>query len=107
MKSGRVHLGRTRRWLPAEGPFTVAVGFARAAWIGAPGQRPPAFGSMTYRSEVTVDDRGRLVLDRRARAWLHVDDPAAFDVVVMPVESGGVLLVPTEGFGRRWMEVTS
>jgi len=50
---------------------------------------------------------GRLVLDRWARAWLHVADPAAFDVVVMPVESGGVLLVPTEGFGRRWLEVTS
>jgi hypothetical protein len=61
---------------------------------------------MAYRGEARLDRRGRAVLDRRARAWLGVADPSAFEVVVMPVATGGVLVVPVEGFSRRLAGVT-
>lgn len=46
------------------------------------------------------------VLDRQARAWLALTDPANFEALVMPTPSGGVLVVPTEGFARRVAAVT-
>lgn len=53
-----------------------------------------------------MDRRGRVVLSRQVRAWLDVADPAAFEAVVMPVPTGGLLLVPVEGFGQRFEAVT-
>ena len=89
-----------------DGPVMVVVGFAVAGWLGAPDDRPPDLGRMAYRGEARLDRRGRAVLDRRARAWLGVADPSAFEVVVMPVATGGVLVVPVEGFSRRLAGVT-
>ena len=60
---------------------------------------------MVSRGETTIDGRGRAVLDRRTRAWLAVKDPTRFEVMLMPVGSGGVLVIPIEDFTRRWAEV--
>lgn len=107
VESGRVHLGRLRPQLPA-GRVTVLVGFASLGWLGDPeAATPPDLGRMVYRSDVSADRRGRVVLDRRARAWLAVADAASFDALVMPSPAGGVLVVPVEDFGRRISEVTS
>ena len=54
-----------------------------------------------WRTTAPFDARGRVVLDRRARAYLAVADPAAFDAVVLAPSGGGLLLVPVEGFDRR------
>ncbi len=35
------------------------------------------------------------------RAWLAVADPMRFEAFLMPCPSGGVLVVPVEGFARR------
>jgi hypothetical protein len=105
--SGRVHLGRLRSRLPVDGPVAVLVGFGSLVWLGDPGEvTPPDLGRMAYRSEVTVDRRGRVVLDRRARAWLAVEDPTSFEALVMSAPAGGVLVVPVEDFGRRIEAVT-
>lgn len=104
--SGRLHVGRVRRWLPSEGPVEVAAGFATACWLGAPGEPCPDLGRLVHRSETAVDRRGRVVIGRQARAWLEVRDPAGFEVVVMAVATGGVLVVPVEGFARRFEAVT-
>lgn len=107
VRSGRLHLGRVRRWLPRDGSVSVVVGFAAVCWLGSTAERAPDLGRLTYRCEACLDDRGRVVLDRQVRAWLDVADPAAFEVVVMPVTSGGVVVVPVEDFGRRFEAVTS
>jgi hypothetical protein len=106
VRSGRLNLGRLRHRLPTTGPVMVVVGFAVAGWLGSPDERPPGLGPLAYRGEVSIDRRGRVVLDRRARAWLGVTDPTAFEAVVMPVATGGVLVMPIEGFTRRLAEVT-
>lgn len=106
VESGRVHLGRLRSQLPT-GRVTVLVGFASLAWLGDPEvTTPPDLGRMVYRSDVSVDRRGRVVLDRRARAWLAVADPASFDALVMTSPAGGVLVVPVEDFALRVEGVT-
>jgi hypothetical protein len=84
----------------------VAVGFGAVCWLGAPSDPVPVLGPMTYRTEARVDGRGRVVLDRRVRAWLAVEDPGGFEALVMPAPGGGVLVVPVEGFARRLGEVT-
>jgi hypothetical protein len=62
---------------------------------------------MVYRTVVRADRRGRVVLDRQARAWLALPDPAVFEALVMPAPTAGVLVVPVEGFARRVAAVTS
>jgi hypothetical protein len=42
---------------------------------------------MVYRAETTPDRRSRVVLDRRARAWLAVATPTEFEAVVMAAAS--------------------
>jgi hypothetical protein len=107
VRSGRVHLGRLRAHLPTSGPVTVVAGFATVCWLGGPDECPPDLGRMVYRAETTPDRRGRVVLDRRARAWLAVAAPGEFEAVVMAAPLGGVLVVPTEDYARRSEAVTS
>ena len=105
--SGRVHLGRLRSHLPVDGPVVLAAGFGTLVWLGGPGlSEPDGLGSMVYRREVAVDRRGRVVLDRQARAWLAVTDTMAFEALVMPAPGGGVLVIPVDGFARRVEAVT-
>jgi hypothetical protein len=101
VRSGRLHVGRLRSRLPVDGPVRVLVGFGSVCWLGGPHDVPPGLGRMVFRAEAPIDRRGRVVLDRRARAWLAVEDPAAFEAVVMPAPAGGVLVVPVEGFAGR------
>ena len=81
-------------------------GFASAAWVGPPTASAPHLGRLAYRSETRVDERGRLLLDFRVRDWLGVADPLAFEVVVVPAEAGGLLIVPVEDFAHRWEAIT-
>jgi hypothetical protein len=104
--SGRVHLGRLRSHLPADGPLAIVVGFGSLAWLGGPDEAAPDLGRMVYRTVVRADRRGRVVLDRQARAWLALTDPVIFEVLVMPAPAGGVLVVPVDGFARRVAAVT-
>ncbi|MCW2749324.1 MAG: hypothetical protein JWR83_434 [Aeromicrobium sp.] len=84
----------------------VAVGFATACWIGATGIPAPDLGRLGYRSATDVDSRGRVVLDHRVRAWLGVDDPMSFDIVIAPAADGGLLIVPVDDFARRWQAIS-
>jgi hypothetical protein len=97
---GRVHLGRLRSQLP-NGPLSLLVGFGTVAWLGDPTSAAPDLGRMVYRRTVELDGRGRLALDRQARAWLTVSDAASFDALVMSAPGGGLVVVPVEDFGRR------
>jgi hypothetical protein len=108
VRNGRLHLARLREWLPAGDQVVVVTGFASACWLGGPGVQPPGLGDHLYRSVTSVDRRGRVVLDRRSRAWLAVTDPARFEAVALPVmwDCGGVLVVPVEDYGRRFEAVT-
>ncbi len=105
--SGRVHLGRLRSHLPADGPIAMVVGFGSLAWLGGPNDTAPELGRMVYRTVVRADRRGRVVLDRQARAWLALPDPVTFEALVMPAPTAGVLVAPTDGFARRVAAVTS
>lgn len=104
--AGRFHLGRLRPLVQHEGsaPVVVVVGFALACWLGPDAAAAPALGRLRHRTETHVDSRGRLRLHRRVRTYLDVADPAAFEVVPVPLD-GGVLLVPLENFERRAEEV--
>lgn len=87
--SGRVHLGRLRSHLPADRPIAVVVGFGSLVWLGALDEAAPDLGRMVYRSVVRADHRGRVVLNRQARAWLALPDPASFEALVMPATRVG------------------
>ena len=67
---------------------------------------PPHLGRLAYRTETPVDGRRRLLLDFRVRSWLGVADTLAFEVVGVPSETGGLLIVPVEDFSRRWEVIT-
>jgi len=105
---GRVALGRYRWLLAGREPgdtFNVVVGFATACWIGRPGAVAPRLGELAYRGVVTPDVRGRVLLDRTMRAYLHVADGNRLSAVIVPLPDGGqpdaVLVIPTEGFAAR------
>jgi hypothetical protein len=102
VRGGRLHLGRLRPLLDPTQPVAVVAGFSTACWLGPREANPPDLGRLAYRSETTVDARGRVVLDLRVRAWLGVADAKAFDVVAVPAPAGGLLVVPIEDFARRW-----
>lgn len=102
IRRGRLHLGRLRNLLDTAEPVAVAAGFATAAWLGSPTASPPNLGRLAYRTETHTDARGRVVLDLRVRAWLAVEDPMCFEVITVPAERGGLLVVPIEDFARRW-----
>jgi hypothetical protein len=101
VRSGRVHVGRLCAALPRSGRVRVLAGFRTVAWLGGPEDSPPGLGPMPYRGTAEVDGRGRVVLDRQARAWLAVTTPGAFGAVVMPAPGGGLLLVPVEDYAER------
>src|SRR5262245_3020379 len=82
---GRLHLARIRHWLPVDGRVAVVAGFGTAAWLGSPDDQPPDLGRHVYRSTAVVDGRGRVILDRRSRAWLAVADIVSFQAVTMPL----------------------
>jgi hypothetical protein len=107
VRSGRLNVGRVRRWLPApDGVVTVLAGFGTAAWLGPHDVPCPRLGRLVCRSDTRIDRRGRVVLGRQVRAWLAVADAMLFEAVLMPVPTGGVLVVPVEGFARRAEAVT-
>ena len=102
VRDGRMALGRQRVVLgPDAGKLTVAAGFNTAAWLGCADLAAPVLGRLVWRGTTTIDARGRVLLDRRARAYLSVADLAKFDVVVLRPAGGGLLLVPLEGFEAR------
>jgi hypothetical protein len=108
VRQGRLHLGRVRRWLPPDGEVVVLAGFGTACWLGSPDVAPPDLGRHVHRSLAVIDTRNRVVLGRRARAWLAVADPAAFEAVTLPLgwDGEGLLVVPVEDYARRLEVVT-
>jgi hypothetical protein len=106
IRRGRLHLGRLRDLLELGQPVAVTAGFGTAVWLGRPVAAPSDLGRLAYRTETRVDGRGRVVLDLRVRAWLAVQDPMFFDVVAVPAERDGLLIVPIEDFARRWEVIT-
>ena len=105
--NGRVAVGRLRHWLPLDGSLVVLVGFATACWLGSPEAQPPDLGRHVYRSTAAVDGRGRVLIDRRSRAWLATADPASFQAIALPLGGpGGLLVVPVEDYARRIEAVT-
>jgi hypothetical protein len=107
VRSGRLSLGRVRQWLPVDGVVSVLAGFGTACWLGSPDERAPDLGRLVCRPAARADRQSRVVLDRRVRAWLGVADPTVFTAVLMPLATGGVLVVPVEGFAQRVEVVTS
>jgi hypothetical protein len=108
VRSGRVHVARVRHWLPLRGELAVVVGFGNACWLGSPELQPPDLGRQVYRSTARIDGRGRVVLDRRTRAWLAVENAASFQAVTLPLgwACEGLLVVPVEDYARRLEAVT-
>jgi hypothetical protein len=107
VRSGRLSVGRVRRWLPpGDQPIMVVAGFATACWLGSNTEQCLDLGRLTYRDQTQLDPRGRVVLPRQVRAWLAVTNPAAFNVVTMSVATGGLLVIPVEDFARRYTAVT-
>ncbi|MCU1388070.1 MAG: hypothetical protein JWL72_1408 [Ilumatobacteraceae bacterium] len=106
VRRGRLHLGRLHTLFETSEPVVVGVGFATACWLGRRGMPMPELGRLCYSTETDLDQRGRVVLDRRVRAWLGVDDPMCFDVVTAPTGDGGVLIVPVAGFAKRWKAIS-
>jgi hypothetical protein len=102
IRCGRLHLGRLRGLLESAEPVAVTAGFGTAVWLGSRDVSPPDVGRLAYRTETQVDNRGRVVLDLRVRAWLAVEDPMSFEAVAVPAEWGGLLILPIEDFARRW-----
>jgi hypothetical protein len=100
-RRGRLHLGRLRPLLARDESVAVVAGFSTGCWLGRRDGAVPDLGRFVYGNETRVDDRGRVVLDLRVRAWLAVDDPKAFDLVTVPAADGGILVVPVEEFARR------
>ena len=107
VRRGRLHLGRHRHLLGTAESVAVTAGYATAAWIGPRDRSAPDLGRLAYRTETSVDGRGRVVLDLRVRAWLGVEHPISFDVVAVPAAEGGLLVVPVEDFARRWEVISS
>jgi hypothetical protein len=103
---GRVHLGRLRSLLDGADALAVVTGFGTAAWLGPRTVAAPNLGRLVYRATTRLDGRGRVVLDARVRNWLAVADPLAFEAVIVPAPSGGVLVVPVDEFARRWEVIT-
>ena len=106
VRRGRLHLGRLHTQFETSERVAVVVGFATACWLGRRGLATPDLGRLCYSTETDVDQRGRVVLDRRVRAWLGIDDPMCFDVVTAPTVDGGVVIVPVEGFAKRWKAIS-
>jgi hypothetical protein len=102
VRDGRMALGRQRVALGSgAAKLNVVAGFNTAVWLGCPDMDAPALGRLVWRGTATIDGRGRVVLDRRARAYLAVADLASFEVVVLRPANGGLLLVPLDGFEAR------
>jgi hypothetical protein len=106
IRDGRLHLGRMRTNLDGHDRVAVVAGFANAVWLGPPATAGPNLGRLAYRTETSVDPRGRLLLDFRVRSWLAVADTLAFDVVIVAAETSGLLVVPVEDFSQRWEVIT-
>jgi Enoyl-(Acyl carrier protein) reductase len=70
VRRGRLYLGRLRTLLDTTGQLTLGVGFATACWIGPPGATMPELGQLRYATNIEIEPRGRIVLDRRVRSWL-------------------------------------
>ena len=104
VRNGRLHLGRLRSTVGSGERLALIAGFATAVWIGPPAANPPPLGRLAYRSDTSIDARGRLVVEFRVRGWLAVADTRAFEVVVVAAD-GGLLIVPVEDFARRWAAV--
>jgi hypothetical protein len=107
VRRGRLHLGRLRHVLGTAESVAVTAGFATAAWLGPRDCSALDLGRLAYRTETSIDARGRVVLDLRVRAWLGVEQPMAFEVVAVPAPEGGLLVVPVEDFARRWEVISS
>ena len=106
VQRGRLHLGRLHTLFETGERVVVVVGFATACWLGGRSLPIPKLGRLCYSTETDIDQRGRVVLDRRVRAWLGIDDPMCFDVVTAPTVDGGVVIVPVEGFAKRWKAIS-
>jgi hypothetical protein len=82
------------------------AGLRSACWIGPPDARPPDLGRLAHHTSAVIDERHRLSLDRHVRGYLGVTDPMSFDVVLVSLAGGGLLLVPVEEIEARLERVT-
>jgi hypothetical protein len=67
--------------LPLGGLVAVVAGFRTVCWLGESDRSVPDLGRLAYRGVTRVDRRGRVVLDRRVRAWLGVPTPEVFEAL--------------------------
>jgi hypothetical protein len=84
----------------------AVAGFGTVCWLGESDRSVPDLGRLAYRGVTRVDRRGRVVLDRRVRAWLGVPTPEVFEALTVPAAAGGVWVVPVDDFARRFEAVT-
>src|SRR5207302_4476630 len=68
---------------PTPARVAVVVGLRSACFVGTNAHRAPGLGSLVHRTAAALDRRRRLVLERRVRGFLGVEDPSCFDVVVV------------------------
>ena len=108
VRRGRLSLGKLRHafWPGALEVVEVTAGFATDCHLGRPGHTPPDLGRLVARDVTPIDDRSRITLDRRIRAFLAIADPAEFTVVAANHPAGGLLLIPTDDFDRRLEALT-
>lgn len=108
VRRGRVSLGRLGPSVAPSRPADVhlVAGLRSACWIGPPDARPPELGRLCHQTTATIDTRWRLSLDRHVRGYLGVVDPLDFDVVLVSLPTGGVLLVPVEDLEERLARVS-
>jgi hypothetical protein len=93
---GRLSLGR-RVGKPSV-PMAALAGLRSVCWLGPDPESAPGLGRLVHQTTVAVDERGRVVLNRRLRGFLGLVDPDDFEAVVVVLPSGGVLVVPADDF---------
>lgn len=108
VREGRLSLGRLGSVLVPSRPADVRLvaGLRSACWVGVGDMRPPDLGRLSHHAQATVDGRNRLRLDRHVRGYLGVADALDFEVVLVSMADGGLLLVPVEGIEERLSRVS-
>lgn len=108
VRRGRVGLGRLAPILAETRPANVrlVVSLRSACWAGPSGVGAPDLGRLCHHTVSTLDTRNRLTLDRHVRGYLGVNDPLDFEVVLVSLPTGGLLLVPFDNLEERLARVS-